>query len=170
MYAYLVVARKGRLFLLSLLLTFSACAGKPGTAGSPADAEAREQAEKFWFSQITRCGDSYYRVREFKSGGKEFFEIKDPKVRLAPRKVTDADRLNGVEWDGKAVLEAKAVRAWGPTLGHWEAWGNGVWRMSDYQYPMKKVNGQWSVDTRLGGVFDEVAHYAPADCSKIPPQ
>jgi hypothetical protein len=165
--------KKSYLLFLTLLLfpsLLSACSGGTGHSGTPADGEAREQAEKFWFSQIAPCGDSYYRVRELASGGKEFFEIKDPKVRLAPRKMTDADRLNGVEWDGKAVLEAKAVRSWDPTLGHWDTWGNGVWRMDNYQYPMKKVNGQWSVDTHLGGVFDEVAHYVPADCSKIPPQ
>jgi hypothetical protein len=170
MYEISVAARKRKLFLLSLLLTLSSCAGKPGATGSSADAEASAQAEKFWFSQITQCGDSYYRVRELTSGGKEFFEIKEPKVRLSPRKLTDADRLNGVEWDGKAVLEAKVVRVWGPKVGPWEPWSNGVWRMDNYQYPMKKVNGQWTVDTRLGGVFDEVARYVPADCSEIPPQ
>lgn len=154
--------------LLILLLFASSCSRKPDAQGSPADAEARAQAEKFWFSQITKCGDSYYRELDLYKGGKEVYEIKEPRVRLVPWKVTDADRLNGVEWQGKAALDATAVREWGTILGHWESWSNGVWRMSDYQYTMKKVRGEWSVDTNRGALFEEVSHYVPVDCSKLP--
>jgi uncharacterized membrane protein len=34
-----------------------ACSFLPGTTGSSLDAEARREAEKFWATQITKCGD-----------------------------------------------------------------------------------------------------------------
>jgi hypothetical protein len=151
------------------LLFLPACWNGGGLAPTGGlDAEAKQEAEKFWAGQLTRCGGSYYRETQLKNGDKEFFEIKEPEARLAPRKVTDADRLNGVEWLGMVALEAKAVRVWGSRLGHWEAWSNGAGRLSDREYPMKKVNGRWDVDTKKGGVFDEVIRYVPVDCSEIP--
>ena len=153
--------------ILLLPLVQLACAGKSSPASAGAK-EAQREAEKFWFAQITKCADSYYREANLKGGGREVFEIKEPSVRLAPWKVDDADRLNGIEWHGMIALEAKAVRVWGSMLGHWETWSNGAGRLSDREYPMQKVNGQWSVNTKKGGVFDEVIHYVPVDCSNIP--
>jgi hypothetical protein len=154
--------------MLFIWLDLSACSAGQKSNTSLIDVEAQQQAENFWFGQITKCGTDYYRQAEIKNAGSEFYQIKEPMVRLAPWKVDDADRLNGIEWHGMIALEAKATRGWDSGLGHWETWSNGAGRLSDHEYPMQKVNGQWSVNTKKGGVFDEVIHYVPVDCSKIP--
>lgn len=155
--------------LVSLIcLCLSACSTGGGPAASYLSAEAQQQAEAFWQAQLTRCGDSFYRKLELKDGGVEFYEFKEPKVRLAPWRVTDADRLNGIEWHGLIFLEPKVSRVWGTSLGRWEQWANGQGGTSDNSYPMKKTKGQWSINTNRGEIFEETSKYAPVDCAKIP--
>lgn len=155
--------------LISFICLFvSACTAARGPSASPLNAEAQQQAEAFWNSQLTKCGDSFYRKLQLKDGGIQYYEYKEPSVRLAPQQVTEADRLNGIEWQGLIFLQTKASRVWGTALGHWEQWADGTGRTGDNSYPMKKVNGRWSVDTNRGGVFEETSKYVPVDCSKIP--
>lgn len=150
------------------LLTFSACSSTHVLTRSSVNDEAREEAEKFWFSQITKCGDSYYREIQYKSKDVVFYEYKEPSVHVASATVTEADRMNGIEWQGRISLEAKLSRIWGSDLGHWQQWSNGLGDTRDNSYHMKKVKGQWSINTDRGKIFEEVSQYVPVDCSKIP--
>lgn len=160
-----------KILIYLCLLFLAACSFRPGTNGlftSDINEEARKEAEKFWATQITKCGDSYYRRREIKDNGSEYFELKEPIVKVAPSQITEADRLNGLEWRGTTSLQLKVSREWDPTSHRWTPWANGGLEAGDLSYPMKKVSGEWSINTKRGGIFDEVLRYAPVDCSKIP--
>ena len=155
--------------LLSAFL-FTACLSKTRLTGSSIDNEAKKEAEQFWFSQITKCGDSYYREIQYKQKDVVFYEYKEPSVHVASATVTEADRMNGIEWQGRISLESKLSRIWGSDLGHWQQWSNGLGDTRDNSYRMKKVKGQWNINTDRGKIFEEVSQYVPVDCSKIPQQ
>ncbi|MCU1264604.1 MAG: hypothetical protein JWM21_922 [Acidobacteria bacterium] len=87
-----------RLVILLLIVTgcFLACT-PDSLAPRSIDDEAKAEADKFWSTQITKCGNDYYRKLEFYRGGESWYELKAPSVRISPAVVTDADRLNGLE-------------------------------------------------------------------------
>jgi hypothetical protein len=155
-------------FLVTLFL--SACStGVMSTAGS-SNNEAKREAEKFWATQITKCGESYYRKEVLPKKGDYvlIYEMKDPTVLVEPHKLSEADRLNGVEWDGTTTFSPKASRVWGQDSGTWFEWKKGMGDVPELTYPMKKVKGQWSVDTKRTWSREETSKYVPVDCSQIP--
>src|SRR3712207_3820877 len=90
-------------FLCALILSplSLACSSFTKAPGSPIDAEAQREAEKFWATQVTKCGDSYYRkeIRPKKDNYILYFKMKDPEIVVRPNKVSKADRLNSIEWN-----------------------------------------------------------------------
>lgn len=147
-----------------------ACVSLTNMVASSAEAEARQEAEKFWATQVTKCGESYYRkeVLPKKDDYVLLYEMKDPTVLAEPRKLSDADRLNGIEWEGRTVFSPKSSRVWGQDPGTWYEWKKGMGNVPELSYPMKKVKGQWSVDTKRHWTREETSKYVPVDCSKIP--
>lgn len=158
--------------LIFCSLLFPSCLSKIGSSsliGSSIDSEAQSEAERFWATQVTKCGDSYYRKLEIRGGvATEFMEFKEPVVRIAAYKVSEADHLNGIDWHGTTLLRPKVTRVWGSDLKRWGKWNDGTGEASNLSYSMKKVNRRWSIPTNLGGIFDEVEKYFPADCSQLP--
>lgn len=90
-------------FALSSL--FLACLSLTKTANSPIDAEAQFEAEKFWATQVTKCGDSYYRkeILPKKDNYIIYFQIREPEIVVTSNKVSESDRLNGIEWKGRPL-------------------------------------------------------------------
>jgi hypothetical protein len=159
-------------WLIALLLTvtgfFFACsAGKMGVAPRTIDDEAKAEADKFWATQITKCGDDYYRKLEFFKGGESWYELKEPSVRVSPNVLTEAHRLNGLEWHGNIYLETKTSRYWDLGANKWGEWENGVNRGDGFYYRMEKSKGQWHIDLSRYP-YDMVSRYVPVDCSKLP--
>lgn len=147
----------------------SACASLPSTGGTSADAEARREAEKFWATQITKCGDSYYRKEVLKKDDYVlYYQMKNPVVVVTPVKVTEADRLNGIEWKGSTTLRPEASRTWGTEKGAWYEWKTGPGGVPELTNGMRKVNGVWTVNTERHWAREQTSRYVPVDCSKIP--
>jgi hypothetical protein len=162
-----------RWFILtgSLLVWLSAaCSTKLGPAGSRLDAEAKEEAEKFWATQTTRCGDSYYRkqILPEKDNYVLYFQMRDAEVVVTPNKVSEADRLNGIEWKGETSFRPKASRVWGTEKGAWYEWKPGMGNVPDLSYGMRKVNGRWAVNTEKSYVTRGIIRYEPVKCSEVP--
>jgi hypothetical protein len=158
--------------LITLLLIVTSCllacsAGRIGLAPRSIDDEAKAEADKFWATQITRCGDDYYRKLEFFKGGESWYELKDPSVRVSPNVLTEANRLNGLEWHGNIYLETKTSRYWDLGANKWGEWENGVNRGDGFYYRMEKSKGEWHIDLSRYP-YDLVSRYVPVDCSKVP--
>ncbi|MCA1617781.1 MAG: hypothetical protein LC795_00395 [Acidobacteria bacterium] len=166
------IPRKAAASLCAAVLTYLtlACSSLPGAGGSSVDAEARREAEKFWATQITKCGDSYYRKEVLikKDGYVIYYQMKDPKVEVLPQPVSEADRLNGVEWKGSTAFIPTASRIWSTEKKAWSEWGKGAWGVPELNYGMKKAKGAWSVNTKRDWTREETSKYEPVDCSQIP--
>lgn len=146
--------------LLSIL--DGGCAGKlvPGGVSNPAiSAEAQTEAEKYWNSLLTKCGGTTY-GRENRQPVDLIYEFRDLSIRIKPRQLTEADKLNGLQWSGDASLESKTSRElikdkWGP-------WKQGsIWLNSE---KMEKINGQW----KFGVVEKPTPPLRTFDCSELP--
>lgn len=155
---------------ISACILLSACWTDFGSAVSSTKSEAQKEAEKFWSTQITKCGESYYRkeVLPKKDNYVLLYEMKDPTILAETHKLTEADRLNGLEWDGTTTFSPKASRVWAQDPGSWYEWKKGMGNVPELTYPMKKVKGQWSVDTKRMWAREETSKYVPVDCSQIP--
>lgn len=79
------------------------------------------------------------------------FQVIDPRITVYEEsKVTEIDRLNGLEWKGGARLNFKAIR----TLlsnGSWREWSQ---RASGFTMLMEKRQGKWEVGGSWDGYFE----------------
>jgi hypothetical protein len=143
----------GLLVLCSLPL---ACTSRSKPSQSPLDAEAQQKGEDYWYSALTKCGDSYYGKDE----PSDFtYQFSDVSIELSPTQLTEASRLNGIEWSGYATLRCKTSRL---RVKKWEPWQNGS------AYPlvnveMKRVTGKWL----FNGDENRKPLLKPIDCSDV---
>ena len=154
-------ATKSVAVLLGLLILCSltpACTSRSKPSQSPLDAEAWQKGEEYWYSALTKCGDSYYGKLE----PDDFtYQFNDVSIELSPTQLTEASRLNGVEWSGFATLRCKTSRMRVKNL-KWEPWQNGS------AYPlvnveMKRVTGKWL----FHGEENRKPLLKPIDCSEV---
>jgi hypothetical protein len=154
-------ATKSVAVLLGLLILCSlppACTSRSKPSESTLDVEARQKGEEYWFSALTKCGDSYYGKLEPNDFTYQFNDVSVEMFRIPP---TEASRLNGVEWSGSAKLRSKTSRMRVKKL-EWDSWRNG----SIFPLPvlsLKKVNGRW--------LFNDEERPSPQvkgiDCSEV---
>jgi hypothetical protein len=131
--------------VLSVLIMSVGCGKKTSSSGipvrsvsretplNPLDYEAAEQAVELW--KPTKLGDSYY-VNQIESHPvlrqgqsdirKTIFELRKANVVVYPDSLSEADKLNGLEWQGSVGLCAEAARSY-----------------CDYSYPVQPANS-WS--------------------------
>jgi len=53
-------------------------------------------------------------IAELTTASKTVFELRNIKVEVSPSSLSEADKLNGVEWGGQVRLEAEAFRRYSP--------------------------------------------------------
>ncbi len=155
--------------LLTALSLFVSC-------GSSLKREAKREAEKYWLSKLTRCGESYYRREHFgdntPSPSKDvYYELKEPGAEVSSYGISDADKLNGLEWTGTTYLTAKVSRSIGDKepANQWTEWTNGAGLEGDVISTIRKEKGQWVVENKFEEQHVKTGvEYAPVDCSKIP--
>lgn len=153
---------------LVTIMTFAAvlcCLScSPSSVLPNVDAEPQEQAQKFVEAQLTRCDDSYYGVRKIASDN-GLYQFKNPKVSVKSQELTQADKLNNLEWKGSSTFSAEAWRLYDVT-GKWGPWRQGFTSLAiGLGVTMYKQKGQWKFgsDGNLKpNSFEKV------DCSKIP--
>ena len=150
--------------VLPLLLSIFVvgCTGKlmPGGIGQPAiEAEAQTEAEKYWNSLLTKCGGTTY-GKDNREAVDQIYEFRDLSIRIKPRKLSDANKQNGIEWSGDAYLESKTSRILG--TDSWGPWKEGsIWLNSQ---KMEKANGQW----KIGMIESSKPPLRTFDCSELP--
>jgi hypothetical protein len=119
-------------------------------------------AEQSWYSLLTKCGDSYYARDNRGYTGAELivYQFNDVSVEVKPRKLTEADRMNGVEWDGTAFLRCKTSRQ---HVASWSPWSNGS-AFTGGAVILTKVRGRWL----FGGRENSTPPLRKIDCSDVP--
>jgi hypothetical protein len=129
------------------------------TTKSAIDAEAQEQAEKYWGSLLTKCAGTVY-GKDNRQAVDQIYEFRDSSIRIKPRVLSDADTMNGIEWSGDANFDSKTSRVL--TAKQWGAWRNGSILLNSQK--MEKVNGQW----KFGVSADARPPLRTFDCSELP--
>ena len=91
--------------------------GGARTNKSGIDAEAQEQAEKYWGALLTKCDGTIY-GKDNRQAVDQIYEFRDSSIRIKSRVLSDADRMNGIEWSGDAYFDSKTSRVL--TAKQWE--------------------------------------------------
>ena len=115
----------------------------------PLGDEAVKWATELW--QPTKIGDSYYVFQT--SPGKVITEFRTPLISVSPWRVSEADRLNGVEWRGIILVRIESYRdcymvkdRFTPrNVGHWSEWKDGKASNAHVvSVELEKRNGKWA--------------------------
>lgn len=116
------------------------------TRGSKLDQDAVDMAKIFYFNKrIVRCGDfTYTSLADEGIGGDQLIRVKDKGSFTVKRwDISEADKLNGVEWRGWVIFEAK-----GPSQQRWASQPSyGAWGVVGIhkEITLEKVNAGWGV-------------------------
>jgi TonB family protein len=122
--------------------------------------EAERRVHEFWRPYVAYCNGSYYMKR---NGGRRIVELRGFFIKVNVHRLTEADRLNGVEIKGGAVIGAVANRNY--INSRWSEWDNGLDErdMGTNAVRFIKKNGQWDI---WGDQFDYFIN--PISCSDLP--
>jgi hypothetical protein len=153
------------------------------------DDQALAEARKYWTDHTTQCGETHVARAEYgdRSGG-DIQQYTSVKFTATPRQLTEADRLNGIEWDGTAEGRATSKRGshfsnfyttmdrtklvspnrLAPEPGHsqpgpwspWEPSSGPIWTLQ-----LQKVGSQWSVSPVRWAAF---VFFEAWPCSELP--
>jgi len=123
-----------------LLLLFPSCQ-------SSQTREVLNRAWRYYDARHVSCGDSRYDMYWAPFADSPClrgYEIRGFEIRVEPHTLSDADRLNGVEWEGDIIISCSARRYY--MCDHWlTAWENCTWQAEEWIH-VRKVNGVWSED------------------------
>ena len=125
-------------------------ASQPATTPAPrvltATDEALQEAQSRVDSVWQKLGDSSFSIYYFAIGESELVEAKNLSLTAYSKgPLSEADKLNGLEWSGSVELTAKASRNKTRISGDkWSQWQNGM--ASGGGFHLEKRNGQWKVE------------------------
>lgn len=147
--------------LAATLLLLIAVACKSEYLPAAVDEEAEAEAKAFWARAFSQCGDSH-----FGKVSSIIFEFKDPVIltyhKMDDRIFTEADKLNGIEWEGATSFSSKAYRYYRD--GKWSIWVD--YTPINFHHklylPTRKVKGNWE----FGKPNDE--KFVAVPCDQIP--
>lgn len=117
-----------------------------GTSGqsSNVDSEALEQAHAFLARFFPRCGSSNY-YTEAASG--QYGELEGFSIDIEPFQMTEADRLNGIEFRGHVRIQARLYRTSNPQTNKWNDWSQGSpMNIASDVIDLQKRRGKWTID------------------------
>jgi hypothetical protein len=153
----------------SMLLTLVAGCG---ALLPPGDREANKITEQYKENAFTKCGDDYVSYEGWVNGAtNRLTAYRGLSVTYAEFTVSDADRLNGVEWKGRISVQCSAHR--NLTNQGWTQWSggcvNGAWPLPDGHYMdvpinIMKYKGRWFRETLRGNVPIEEYSIKRAAC------
>jgi len=132
-------------------------------------AEAKTLIQKQWHDTIIKCGDDYYwRMQNHDGDADTIYELKGVTFDFKWGKLTEADKLNGLEWSATSDLTYKFFRA---RNSSWPAGQWGDWAQWEPQFHQGSPGGV-SVIKRSGTAtaeMDGVAGPHP-DCADVAKQ
>jgi hypothetical protein len=140
--------------------------------------EAKGQARAHWAKFFAECKNgSYYTIYHevLENGPHETLtELRKVVEHVESREISEADRLNGTEWAGKASFHAAAFRDHSYQLGesaqdfengHWGEWHEDFTK----QVELTKKNGKWIIQLPFGfyGLGNETDHFSSIACEEV---
>jgi len=142
-----------------------ACGSKAGL-----DSEALTEAKKAWTSALSTCGATFVALTGDETVYAGIRQLSGVQFTAEPRSLTDADRLNGVEWAGRVRIQPAAERVFiyrgavpanpNPAeFSEWQAKTDNLWDLE-----AMKQRGGWSISWHpMRGPV------RPGPCDKVPP-
>lgn len=113
-------------------------------------------------SIYAKCGDSYYRIET--GMPPTYRQFKEVTFQAAPRALSEADRLNGVEWTGKVNVSTRFVRSTFAQGGK-QHWGDYGVPAEVAHFNARKVKGNWQLDDMFPSLRQM---YRKPTCAEIP--
>jgi len=129
-----------------------------------ADAGVVAEAAKVWHKRVAHCGATYYQkdyLGDDVSTRKliAVTELKDFNWQIEALPLSNADRLNGVEYRGSTFYSISAYRETEPG-GDWKPWLNGYVSMA--RTTLTRINGAWHVEEP----YEQLHQEAPT-CAEV---
>ena len=143
----------GFLLLSLFLFIASSCIG--------GNSEANEEATKAWDSYFTKCGDSWYTAMPG-FGKLNLCEYSSVSIKTEKSPLTDADKLNNIEWKGNTYLSSPAERCYDGGWGQWNSAGINL------TISLTKRSGQWNASKPAGTLVPFAPTLKKVPCSDIP--
>jgi hypothetical protein len=126
------------------------------------DDQAADEIRNIYGSIYAKCGDSYYRIET--GMPPTYRQFKEVTFQAAPRALSEADRLNGVEWAGKVNVSSRFVRSTFAQAGR-QRWGDYGVPAEVAHFSARKVKGNWQLDN----MFPSLRRmYQKPTCAEIP--
>ena len=155
---------------LIVLLCSLSCSSNPNRA------EAERMARNWWNAAVTKCGDSYYMNGTYvNSAGinttrrNVLYHFRTSNFSVTETPLTQADRLNGIEWQGVVEIPVSAYRYYDYQERSWYGWFNGQPPRREgavYLSDIPPTLGTSIVKRR--GRWDIGSGYRKPSCSEIP--
>ena len=142
---------------LALLLTQLHFVTGVAAQGRSLEADAVSQATKVWHKRVAHCGGAFYwkvYLGDDLSTRKliGITELKDFNWRIESLSLSNADRLNGVEYRGNTYYSISAYRDTEPG-GDWRPWLNGY--VSTARTTLTRINGVWNIEEPYEQLHEE---------------
>jgi hypothetical protein len=144
------------------------------------DQEAIQKATGFWKSKLTQCGDDFYTkgyVDPINGTRSIIFQFKDYGFTMEKRTISNADRLNGLEYRGSSSLNVEVSRTYSAVdllfqKAGWSRWKDGlpIYRITsllgeqDFGILLSRENGYWTIDSVTSS---QSVYLQPIDCSSV---
>jgi hypothetical protein len=139
-----------RLVKLRTVHCLLACTFLTSSCGvtSALKSEPEKMADEYWKKTLTKCGDHYFTLNSVHDMGTGISEYQGVSFAIEDFGMSDANRLNGYEWSGRAVADCRATRySNAESGGTWTDWQTGcVWKLP-LKVSMWKFKGKWFYQT-----------------------
>jgi hypothetical protein len=127
----------------------------------PAESEVAAKISDFWLKKVTTCGE----LMVAKNVDGDWKVMRGAQWTIEPGRVTQADALNGVQWQGVTRLTASSSRNWVASDRSFRAWQNGL-GFGFYDVRVVKKNGSWTFTLNTGG--SPIENMIAPRCADIP--
>jgi hypothetical protein len=154
--------------------------------GSRLETEAVKRAKEY--CKLTQIGGSVYicgvspamkKGPEDIKASKTVLELRNFRVEVSPNSLTEADKLNGVEWGGCVRLEAEAYRRYSPQPPHvlafmapdktWSDWLSPTSAKDFMALNLFKTKGEWKVfPLFVPQELGEITSFKQVEASDLP--
>jgi hypothetical protein len=157
------------IFLMIPLL--AAC--KKGYEWGPNDYEAVKQGEIFWANQFSKCGDAFFGTEPESDGmgnwvGVRIYQLKDAFILtindMEGNPLTEADKLNGIQWKGKTLITCSAYRFY--SKGKWSSWYDWWQPSTDCERTLVKIKDNWDF---YPSHIERYRWFKAIACNEVPP-
>lgn len=169
-------------FLCIILSGGLLVAGAESVAGQPQSDDVKSEAQLIWSKILTKCGADYFKKDLYTVSGspsyypkaEDFTQFRGVAFTIhgaSGSQLSEADRMNGVQWDGEIIMKSRLYRkTWeSPT---WHEWSDGT-QQEAFSYiaiSLKKQNGVWTTyDLNTGTKAVSDMPDAAPQCDEIPP-